>query len=176
MKVILFMSMALNGIIARNDDREDFLSDRNWKEFCRLAKDAGCFVVGRRTYEVVRSLYKDYDFDDVEADRIIVTKNAKFCLPVEGYIVASSPQDAIKKARSRGHKKLMLTGGSTLNSAFMKSNLVDEIILDIEPAVLGRGVRLFAEDDFYKRLKLLGAKRLPEGIIQLHYNVMRKEK
>ncbi len=175
MKVILFMAMTLNGVIARENDKEDFLSDRNWKEFCKLAKNAGCFVVGRRTYEVVKSLYKDYNFDDVEADRIIVTKNTKFRLPV-GYMLSRSPKDALKKARLKGHKEMILTGGSTLNSAFIKSGLVDEIILDIEPAILGKGIKVFAESDFYKRLRLLNAKRLPEGIIQLRYKVIRKEK
>lgn len=107
MKVILFVAMTANGIIARENGEEDFLSDRNWKKFCKLAKSAGCFVVGRGTYEVVKSLYKDYK---------------------AGYIISKSPEDAIKKARLKGHKRL------------------------------------------------LNVRRLPEGIIQLRYKMIRKEK
>ncbi|MBI4170671.1 MAG: dihydrofolate reductase [Candidatus Aenigmarchaeota archaeon] len=175
MKVILFMAMTINGIIARENDKEDFLSDRNWKQFCALAKDVGCFVIGRRTYEVVKSLYKDYNFDDIDADRIIVSANPNFD-PGDGHIVANSPKDAVRKASSKGFRKIILTGGSTLNSAFIKAGLIDEIIVDIEPAILGKGVKIFAEADFYKRLKLKRIKKLPEGIIQLHYEVIKSRR
>ena len=171
MKVTLFMSMSVNGIIARENNEEDFLSDSNWKTFLRLAKVHGCFVIGRKTYEVVKSLYKDYNFNDVKSRKIVVTRNKEF--GADGFITASSPHDAIEKAKKEGFKSVILTGGSTLNSAFMKENLIDEIILNVEPAVIGNGIKLFAEGGFEKRLKLLGTKKLTVNIIQLHYRVVK---
>lgn len=175
MKVILFMAMTVNGIIARENDQEDFLSDRNWKQFCALAKNAGCFVVGRRTYEVVKALYKNYNFDDVKAHRIIVSTNRAFN-PGKGYTVARSPKEAFRKASEMGFKTLFLTGGAGLNSSFARLNLIDEVIVDIEPAILGKGIGIFAESDFYKRLKLKRVKKLPEGILQLHYEVVKHKR
>lgn len=172
MKVILYMAMTVNGMIARENDREDFLSDLNWNEFCRLAKSAGCFVVGRRTYDVVKKLYKNYNFDNVEAKKIVVSRNKK-SVP-DGYIIVKSPKAAIKKAREIGFKNLILTGGSKLNASFMKSNLIDEMILNVEPAVLGKGITVFSENNFYSRLKLKKVKKLSSGIVQLHYKVIRR--
>ena len=172
MKVILYMSMTANGIIARENGSEDFLSDENWTEFCRLAKSAGCFVIGRNTYETIMRLYKNYNFDDVKAKKIVITRNKNF--HPECYITSRSPRDAIEKARAAGFSRLILTGGSRTNASFMKENLVDEIILNIEPAVLGRGIHLFADDNFETRLRLIKTKRLGSGIIQLHYKVTKK--
>ncbi|MBI4168010.1 MAG: dihydrofolate reductase family protein [Candidatus Aenigmarchaeota archaeon] len=174
MKVIMFMAMTTNGMIARENDAEDFLSDENWYEFCRMAKKSGCFVIGRRTYDVVRKLYEKYNFDDVEARPIVVSrKNPK--LPKE-YIVAVSPRNAIKMASRIGFKSMILTGGSNLNSSFMKLKLVDEIIVNVEPAVLGKGIHIFSEENFYSRLQLLDVRKFKNGIVQLHYKVINHAK
>ncbi len=173
MKVILYMAMSVNGMIARANNQEDFLSDENWYEFCKLAKKSGCFVIGRKTYDVVKYLYKDYNFEDVKAHKIVVTSKKKSKIDKE-YIIAKSPKDAIKKASFTGFKSMILTGGSTLNSAFMKAGLINEIIINIEPAVLGDGIKLFREDKFYSRMKLVKMRKLPYGIVQLHYKVKKK--
>ena len=175
MKVILFMAMTPNGMIAKSDGSEDFLSDRNWKEFRRLAESAGCFVVGRKTYEIVHSTYKDYNFDDVKAERIVVSGDEKF-LPAPGFTKASSPKDAVRKAAAKGRKKLLLTGGSRLNSSFMHEGFVDEMIFNIEPAVIGKGINVFAEKDFYRRLALKKIRKIPKGLVQIHYKIMEGKK
>ena len=37
MKIILYMAQTMNGIIARENYNEDFLSDINWKVFCQTS-------------------------------------------------------------------------------------------------------------------------------------------
>lgn len=169
MKVILYMAHTINGIIARNNYDEDFLSHENWKVFLSLVQDIGCFVVGRKTYEEVKK-WKDYNFDKIKATKIIISSNPDF-KPDGGYILATSPTDAIQKASKLGFKKILLTGGGTINSAFMKKGLVDEIIIDIEPFILGNGIRIFSQENFESKLKLLKVKKLKSGIVQLHYKV-----
>jgi dihydrofolate reductase len=171
MKVILYMAMTPNGIIARSNNEEDFLSDENWKVFCGLAKDIGCFVVGRKTYEVVKK-WKDFNFDDVHAEKIIVSGSLK---SVKNYSVVKTPEDAIKKAATLGFNKMLLTGGGQLNNSFMRSGLVDEIILNLEPVMLGSGIKLFGDQDFHARLRLVNAKQITRDIVQLHYKVVKKK-
>ena len=55
----------------------------------------------------------------------------------------------------------------------MKNRLVDEMIIDIEPFVLGNGIRIFSREDFESKLKLLDVKKLKSGILQLHYKVIK---
>jgi len=57
-----------------------------------------------------------------------------------------------------------------LNSAFMKAGLVDEIVINIEPYVLGRGIKIFSEETFENKLQLIKVTKL-NGIVQLHYKI-----
>src|SRR3989344_446189 len=169
MKVILYMAQTINGIIARTNYEEDFLSNENWRVFLDFVKDSGCFVVGRKTYEEVRK-WKDYNFNNINAVKIIISNSPDFKLD-KGYILATSPEEAIQKASKLGFKKILLTGGGAINSAFMKKRLVDEIILNIEPFVLGNGIRIFSQEDFEYKLNLINIKKLDSGIIQLNYKI-----
>jgi len=162
------MAQTINGIIARENYDEDFLSNQNWDAFVKLAEKIGCFIVGRKTYEEVKK-WEEYNFDNVNAKKIIVSRDKKSKL-ASGYISAISPKDALMKASELGFSKVLLTGGGMLNGAFIKENLVDEIVINIEPYVLGRGVRLFSEETFENKLQLINVQKLDE-IVQLHYKV-----
>lgn len=173
MKVTLFAAMSASGYISRENDREDFLSDENWRQFASLAEKYGAFAVGRRTYDVARKTYpKQKNLDSVNALRIIVSRSWRGEAP-NGYVVARSPEAAIMEARRRGLKELLVAGGGSTNSAFMRKGTVNSVVLDIEPFLLGRGIQAFRPERFGKRLRLLGSKRLKGGIMQLRYSVLR---
>ncbi|PIP24236.1 MAG: deaminase, partial [Candidatus Nealsonbacteria bacterium CG23_combo_of_CG06-09_8_20_14_all_37_18] len=50
---------------------------------------------------------------------------------------------------------------------------IDEIFIDIEPIILGKGIPLFRDKDFKRNLKLVGQKKISESEIQLHYKVLK---
>ena len=52
MKVILFMAISLNGIIARENNEEDFLSNKNWQMLVKLTNRTGCVIWGHKTHEL----------------------------------------------------------------------------------------------------------------------------
>lgn len=173
MKTILYMAITPNGIIARENGEEDFLSHKGWETFAELAKKYGNFIVGRKTYEAVKKWDEDYSFDDLtEIEKIIISQDSLYQLD-EGYALAQSPQDAIEKLKEKGFENILVAGGSATNTAFMKEGLLDEILLNIEPAIVGEGISLFSSADFESRLKLLEMKKLDDDIVQLHYEVKR---
>lgn len=168
MKVILYMAMSVNGFIAQKNGDEDFLSDRNWKTFSQLAKKFGCFAAGRNTYEKVQK-WKEFNFSNIDAKKIIVSSQ-KFSLQ-KGFTLAHSPEEAVALAKQLGYKNLLLVGGSNLNQSFIKANLIDEIILNVEPTLIGDGIRLFAKGKFEQQLQIKSIREIAEGIIQLQYIV-----
>ena len=168
MKITLFMAMSLNGIIARDNYKEDFLSDYDWNVFCKEANEIGCFVMGRKTYEIITKS-KDYNLNKIKnVVKIIVSRNESH---KNKFYFAKSPKESINLAKKFGFKNILLAGGGNTNSEFMKLNLVNEIILNIDPVILGKGIRLFKEDNFESKLKLIHIKKLKYNIIQLHYKV-----
>ncbi|MFC1780542.1 dihydrofolate reductase family protein [Patescibacteria group bacterium] len=173
MKVTLFMAMSLNGIIARDNNEEDFLSHYGWEYFCKLAKKTGCFIIGRKTYDIVKDLYEGYGFDKLkEIVKVIVTRDRKFKID-NIYTIANSPGDALRKLKAQGFKETLLSGGSTINSSFAKENLIDEVIINIEPVIVGKGIPIFKLDYFDLNLKLLSIKRYEKSGITVKYSVMK---
>lgn len=171
MKVILCMAQTINGIIARENYGEDFLAHVNWEVFLKLAEEIGCFIIGRKTYDVYQAKNsEEYSFDNMTAKKIIVSRDKKPKL-APGYISANSPKDALTKASELGFTKVLLTGGGTVNSAFMKAGLVDEIIINVEPYILGEGISIFSKETFENKLELVEVKKLKSEVIQLHYKI-----
>lgn len=173
MKVILYMAISANGIIATETGNEDFLSHDNWEKFCKLTKECGNFVVGKKTYEAVKEWDEGYSFDDlVGIEKVVISHDQSFKLD-RGYTMASSPQDALNKLSEKGFETVLVTGGATINSAFAKTNLLDEIILNIEPAIIGKGIPLFAPEDFELKLKLVSNDKSEKGIVTLKYSILK---
>lgn len=170
MKVTLYMAMSLNGYIADKNGSEDFLSHANWEKFCSLAQVCENFIVGRKTYEAVKNWNEGFGFDDLKGiKKVIISQDPDYKLD-EGYILATSPKDALTKLQ--GFESILVTGGSTINTAFIKENLLDEVILNIEPTLIGKGVPLFAQDKFSKKLDLVSSKE-DSGILTLNYKVLK---
>ncbi len=157
-------------MIASKEGNEDFLSNTNWESFGELAKRHGCFIIGRKTYEAVQK-WSDFNFNDIDAKLKIVVSNDKSLNLAPPFLLAHSPKDAIEKAVAMNFESAILTGGSMINSAFITENLVDEVILNIEPAIIGSGIPLFAESTFEKRLSFIESVRIANDILQVKYRV-----
>jgi len=166
MKVVLYMAMTLNGYIAKETDETPW-SKVVWNSYYKIAKKFNALIIGRRTYELMKEAN---EFEKIgNPFTVVLTKqrmqgnrNTEF---------AASPQDAINVLKKKGFTKVMLGGGGKVNGAFISEGLIDEIYLDVEPIIFGKGVRLFADADFEKKLTLLSVKKLSSNIIQLHYSV-----
>lgn len=174
MKTILFMAMSMNGIVAREDNSEDFISDENWDIFVKLARTHGNVVWGRKTYEVVRKWENTY-LDSLEGVRkVIVSREGN-----RGFgndcIHAVSPGDAIQKLESEGCKTVFVSGGSTLNAAFAKGGLLDEIIVNVNPVVIGKGIPIFGSEEFDLELEMVESKLVSTQILQVRYRVMKSK-
>jgi len=166
------MAMSINGIIATPDNKEDFLSHANWNEFVKIVQKRGCLIWGRKTYELVRKWDQSYLDPFKNIVKVIISRDKSLKLD-QGFILADSPQNALKLLKDKGFKEVILTGGSTNNSAFGKLGLIDEIILDIEGVIVGKGIPLFNPEEFELKLQLKSVKKVTENILQVGYKVLR---
>lgn len=173
MKTYLFAAMSLDGFIADKNGEENFLSDVHWIEFAKLAEKVGCFVVSRKAYEIVNEWADDVcSFDDIKARKIIVSRNSELKLK-DGYVLASSSQNALDVAMENNCKEVLVAGGGELNRAFLEKNLIDEIVFTVEPCILGQGIDFVAGSELSKKLKLINVEKLDGGIVRLNYEIIK---
>lgn len=172
MKVTLWMAMSINGIIADTNGGEDFLSHNNWLEFVESVQKVGCLIWGRKTYELVKKWSKSYLDPLTNISKVILTHDQNIKLD-KGFIIASSPKEALEILRKKGFNEIILTGGSTNNASFAKLNLIDELNLHVEPVVLGKGIPLFHPDVFELKLELLEMKKSRGKTLELHFKVIK---
>jgi dihydrofolate reductase len=169
MKVILSMAISANGIIATKTGGEDFVSLDNWHQFVKRAKKVGCFIWGRKTYEAVSKWEGDL-LNDVKDVRKIIISSSEIAL-VPGFSLATSPAHALALLEAESFKEAIVTGGAITNSNFAKSGLIDEVVLDVNPYLLGNGIPLFSVADFELKLDLIGVVRVGKQIVELKYRV-----
>lgn len=171
MKVILSMAVSVNGMIATKEGSEDFLSHRNWIQFVKLVNKVGCFIWGRKTYEAVIKWEGDYLNDLKDAKKVIISHSG---LQLKaGFILARSPEEALRKLENEGFKEVILTGGATNNSEFAKRGLINEVIFDVNAVVIGEGIPVFASANFEMKLQLLASEKVNDDILELHYKVLK---
>jgi len=166
MKVILYLAITANSLIARENDATDWVSPIEWKNYAAMVAKAGNIIIGRRTYEV---MLRNKEFSKLGKVKVVVVSTK---LKINKKItVVKSPQEALTFLRRERFSLALVCGGGKLNSSFMKASLIDELYLDIEPIILGTGIKLFAEAEFDAKLELLRIKKLSKDEVQLQYKV-----
>lgn len=168
MKTILSMAMTVNGKIAKPDGDSDFTSKEDGKLFLSMCRKAGNAIIGKNTYMYIQS--KGYQQKNILT--VVLTRNAALLVKKSPNTIFTDkpPKDILTLLEEKGYKEALVAGDGILNTAFFKEGLIDEMYIDIEPLILGRGIPLFADGDFAPRLKLLGVKTLTNHqTIQLHY-------
>lgn len=163
MKLILLMAMTADGIIAR-DSRHfpDWTGTADKRMFKKMTMDAGVVIMGRRTFQTIGKalprrlniVMTRYPEKQVSADNLIFTNDA--------------PGQLLKKISQQGYQKAILAGGATINSLFMRENLIDEMVITVIPKLFGQGISMFAEM-VDQRITLSHSYEIEPGVLVLHY-------
>ena len=168
MKTLMYMGMTLNGYIAREDDETPWPKSE-FAEYYRTAKRYKATILGRRTYYIMK---KGGELKHI-GDPLIIVLSREGEKDEKNTVFVKSPRAALQAAKDRGIKEVIISGGGAINSAFMKENLVDELYLDVMPSLFGTGIKLFREAKFERALRLKAIRKLPDGIVQLQYRVLK---
>ncbi len=153
-KVILYMATSLDGMIAKSDDDTSWISKEEWDSYSLAVWTAGNLIVGHRIYGI---LTKQPEFSEFKDIKLVIVAQDNFQTLASNHLVAHSPKEALKLLKD--FKEVIVAGGGALNASFTEENLIDEIFIDIEPIILGKGILLFRDKDFEKNLKLLGKRK-----------------
>ena len=164
------MTITANGIIAKHDDSADFITPAESASYVAAVKNVGAIIIGHRTYEIL-SIQPEFQEFLKAGVKVVAVSHEDFELKDAAHSVAHSPQEALEILKD--FKEVIVAGGGRLDASFLDANLIDEIYLDIEPAIVSEGIPLFNGSKIDKQLKFLGSKMFSENEIQLHYEVIK---
>jgi dihydrofolate reductase len=165
MKLTMMMAITADGMIARNQAHfPDWTCPADKKMFKARTQKAGVVIFGSKTYETIGKPL---------AGRlnIVITRHPERYQPAENLLVSSAaPELLLKDLTQRGYEEAILAGGSIINTLFIKSRLVDEVVLTVAPRIFGQGVPLFSESCDVN-LQLLEVQKLDSHFVLLRYAV-----
>ena len=172
MKVFIIASLTADGILAQ--DADDFVMDwtspEDVKHFVALTKEAGVMVMGSRTFDTILAAGRQ-----LPKRKIVVYSSRKDAYPTNvrpdpTEITSDSPAELVTRLQKEGFPAAAVCGGAQIYNLFMKSGVVTDLYLTIEPKIFGTGVRLFA-DKLDVDLKLVACDKLNDNTLVLHYQV-----
>ena len=170
--VVLYISMSLDGFITTKDD------DLSWLEmvngtgedygYFEMKSRMGSYIVGRKTYDVVRNLCNGEFPAANDFDCYIITRQS---IPKKENITFynGDVKDLITKLKSTSDKDIYCDGGGEVVRLLMGKDLIDEYIISIIPIILGDGKRLFLGEIGGINIEAISTKKYNSGLIQVHY-------
>ncbi len=168
MKLILYMTITANGYIAKVDGTTPWNTD-SWSSYHKTVKQYPAIIIGKNTFQIM----KEYnDFDKIGNPFTIVISNS-LNEKSENILSVKTIKEGIEVLKVKDFKEVLISGGSKLNSSFLKENLIDEIILDVDSKIFGKGMPLFDHIDHDIKLNLITVKKTSSKLYQVNYSVDR---
>ena len=182
-KVTLGLANSLDNYIARKDGGFDWI---HWsKEVAEISakfmKTVDALLIGRKTYEVMlaydQTSYpgaKNYVF--TRTKKKVVALKKKLATKKADKNVEIITVDAAKFVLELKHRKgkgIVIFGGGALAKSLFEADLIDEVVLNIHPVLLGSGIPLFHEMKKQIDLELRDCKILKGGYLAVTYRVKR---
>jgi dihydrofolate reductase len=183
-KLKLVEHISLDGVIQAGGDTDGGFPYGDWSAPYR--SPAGLAIVlqeygesfdlllGRRTYDMWSGFWPKAPASPM-ADRLnaakkyVVTHRPESLQwgPFEG--VGPDIVESVRTLKTKSGPNLILSGSSTLTSVILEHGLADEVLLMVNPVLLGKGKRFFAEGTPARALTLENTRAMPSGILLNSY-------
>jgi dihydrofolate reductase len=179
-KVTLGLATSLDNYIARKDGGADWL---RWSQevaeiSAKFMKTVDALLIGRKTYEVMlaagQTSYpgaKNYVFTRAKKNAASLTKRMSGSRKSNVEVVTTDAVKLVKKLKQEKGKGMALFGGGELAKSLFEADLIDEVVLNIQPIILGSGIPLFHEMRRQIDLNFLSAIPLKDGGLVVSYRV-----
>jgi len=126
-------------------------------------------LLGRRTYDQWSAFWPKAPKSPMgdrlnAATKYVVTHRPESLEwgPAEG--VGPDLVEGVRGIKKKDGPDLILSGSSTLTSVLLEHGLADEVVMIVNPVLLGRGKRFFAEGTPPRSFALENTQALPSGI------------
>ena len=172
-RVHVYCGCSLDGFIAGVDDDLTWLPDPpdgGDGGFGTFVAGMGAILMGRRTYDVVADFpAATWLYGDVPV--LVATHRSLRSIRATVRAVQGSIDQLVGEAKEVADGRGVYVDGGILIRQALDAGLVDEVTATIVPAIIGRGVPLFAGASHRRELERLAVRALDGGMTQLVYRV-----
>ncbi len=164
-RYIGFVAVSVDGRISLFSKKPPhWTSKQDWRFFQKAISRFDAVVVGRNTYQsAVKRLRKRNTF---------VLSSRTQTITRRGTVTFVNPANVNLAKLFQGYKNIAVLGGGAVYSLMLKSRLLDEIFVTIEPLIFGCGKEMFVGGIQTTQLHLLSVKQLNQtGTLLLHYKI-----
>jgi len=180
-KIIVMIATSADGFIARKDGGVDWLDRPQPKGNYGMGafwKSIDTILWGRKTYELILKFEKE---GKASPGMFSGVKNYAFSRRpprkvIKGFEFVKEPvKEFVTRLRAEKGKNIWMMGGGGLIASFLDEGEIDEFIISVIPTFIGEGIPLIAPKQRTVPLKLLSSKKFPDGVVRLHYAVVKDQ-
>jgi dihydrofolate reductase len=171
MKITMQPAISLDGFIAKLDgDSETWVNPADEARYQAVVERCGAVLVGRTTYEQYKAGFEEYRNVTV----FVCTTNPSYADTEKVKFLRGSAQEILAAIETDyNFEELVVCGGGEVNGLLASAGLVDEIVVSVQPAVLGEGIPLFGSHKPNLKLELVSTNQDIAGVTQNQYKVLK---
>ncbi len=172
-KVIMYLAMSLDGKISGPDHDVAWLEeipnpDQSDFGYTSFISGISTTLMGRTTYEWVKQQAVPWPY--TSTDNYVFTTNQAYQDNDEVSFVKEDHWAFLRSLKASAEKDIWLIGGAKLNLSCLAEGLIDEVIVNVMPVLLGEGTTLFEPPYERQWLHLIESKNHGQAI-ELRYEV-----
>jgi dihydrofolate reductase len=181
-KIIVYIATSADGYIARPDGAVDWLDrPRPAGDYGmgRFYKSIDTILWGRKTCDMALGFQAQgvsgTAFDTRVKNYVFTRTLPRSAAPPGVEFVNGPIKTFAKRLRSRPGKDIWMMGGAGIIASFLDAGEIDEFIIHVIPTFIGEGIPLVAPRHRTAPLKLVSCKKFSDGVVRLHYSVVREK-
>lgn len=187
-KLVYYVACTVDGFIARDDGSFDWALSKgehfadlvekfpetfpaNWRRALGVSAYARRFdtvLMGRKTYEV--GLNQGITSPYAPLRQFVVSRSLPDLPDSAVHVYRGSPLELVRQLKAEDGKDIWLCGGGRLAAGVFTE--IDELILKINPVLIGSGLPLFAGAAGTQRATLIEHQSYPNGFVLARYDLL----
>jgi dihydrofolate reductase len=172
-KLISLMHISFDGFAASPTGEMNWIThdEKIFEHVSKYISKVGTGVYGPRTFEMMESYWPGV-LEDTQSSALEI-QHAKWYRDAKKVVCSHASMGAnleveIKNLKQKSDKDLMVFGSPRLTQSLARLDLFDEYVVNVNPILLGGGIRMF-EDLPRTKLDLVSATPFSSGVVGFHY-------